>query len=124
MDVANRIGAARIILVDDDEAFLAMVSALLTDEGYVVEAVADIRTALDSAAKAAPDLILLDLQMPHGDAEDFMAAYQAFPKPHAAVIVISGATDARARATAMGARSFVPKSFDITELLALVSLHT
>ncbi len=111
------------MVVDDDDDFLDMVSALLSHEGYEVIRAGDVSAALASVATTPPDLILLDLVMPGGDGEEFMSAYCADPGPHAQVVVISGAKDAMVRADALGVRSFVPKPFDVPEFLALVGRY-
>ncbi len=121
-DLSHR-GVPRIMVVDDDDDFLDMVSALLSHEGYEVIRAGDVSAALASVATTPPDLILLDLVMPGGDGEEFMSAYCADPGPHAQVVVISGAKDAVVRADALGVRSFVPKPFDVPEFLALVGRY-
>jgi len=121
-DLSHR-GVPRIMVVDDDDDFLDMVSALLSHEGYEVIRAGDVSAALASVATTPPDLILLDLLMPGGDGEEFMSAYRADPGPHAQVVVISGAKDAVVRADALGVRSFVPKPFDVPEFLALVGRY-
>jgi CheY-like chemotaxis protein len=110
----------RVVAVDDDPAFLDMVGSLLSDEGYDVRTAGNARAALDVVAASTPDVILLDLEMPGGDGEQFMSAYRERPGPHAQVIVLSGHRNSVNRAEAMGARNDVRKPFNASELLALV----
>jgi len=57
----------KILLVDDTHANLAVLSAALEPEGYAILAAPDGTAALSVAAKANPDLILLDIMMPKLD---------------------------------------------------------
>ena len=55
----------RVLVVDDDKANLAALTALLTDAGYEIDAVSSGRDALDAVARRAPDVVLTDCAM-HG----------------------------------------------------------
>src|SRR5690349_21181717 len=58
----------KILIVEDDLTNVALLEDMLFDSGYVhVKSVVDPRLALDTCEKFAPDLILLDLMMPHVD---------------------------------------------------------
>ena len=59
--------AIRVLLVDDDPAFRRVMGAELARRGYAVETRASGQEALDPAASAEVDVILLDLRLPrHG----------------------------------------------------------
>src|SRR4051794_5360195 len=60
----SELAGARILLVDDVSANLAVLSAALEPEGYEILAAGDGLSALTIAGKALPDLILLDVMMP------------------------------------------------------------
>jgi DNA-binding NarL/FixJ family response regulator len=55
---------ARVLLVDDNEAMLARVAAVLTPSYMVVGKAKDGQTALDAALALRPDVIVLDISMP------------------------------------------------------------
>jgi two-component system, response regulator PdtaR len=57
----------RALVVDDNDAFRALVSALLRDLAAVVEQAADGETALHLARDLRPDLIVMDVTMPRMD---------------------------------------------------------
>ncbi len=57
----------RILLADDTPARLSLLSHLLEKEGYEILAVSNATDALKIAAKAQPDLIMLDVMMPGHD---------------------------------------------------------
>lgn len=56
--------AARILVVDDDEGVHQMLEQQLSDQGYLVDSATSGQEALERAARARPDLIILDLMMP------------------------------------------------------------
>ena len=55
-----------ILVVDDEEDVRYFLSDILDDEGYRVRVAEDGDMALAMIEEAAPDLVLLDLMMPHG----------------------------------------------------------
>jgi len=54
---------AKILIIDDDEDYLASTRALLEGEGYEVSEATSGRKGLDAARAAKPDLIVLDIMM-------------------------------------------------------------
>jgi len=72
--------ASRILIVDDDAEFRAVLRQVLEDEGCAVSEAADGRAALDVLrGTALPHLILLDLMMPVMNGWDFHAEVQKDP---------------------------------------------
>ncbi len=57
----------KILIVEDEEIIRNMYSALLSNHGYTVLTASDGVTGLNDAFRHRPDLILLDLKMPHMD---------------------------------------------------------
>lgn len=65
--------ASTILVVDDDEAYRETISEFLAEQGYAVSCADNGRCAIDwIEANGAPDLILLDLQMPVMDGLSFL----------------------------------------------------
>ena len=56
-----------VLVVDDDATVAEVVASYLTRAGYEVSCAADGRQALDAVAARPPDLIVLDLMIPHVD---------------------------------------------------------
>ena len=74
---------ARILVVDDEQMLLDMVTDALTFAGYSVTAVADGLAALSSVRNEQPDLVILDVNMPEPDgfqvARSLRASYPNLP---------------------------------------------
>ena len=63
----SKTGKHKVLVVDDDEDILDLLKYNLQKEGYSVETVADSRTVVGIVESFHPDLILLDVMMPHHD---------------------------------------------------------
>ena len=99
------------MIVDDHQPFRAVARELLECAGYVVAGeAADAAQALDAVAADAPDVVLLDVQLP--DADGFAVATALAGTGGPPVILISSreADDYGRRIAACGARGFIPKS--------------
>lgn len=109
-----------VLVVDDDEAVLAAVQDALGFEGYDVLQGRHGAEALALLGSRRVDMILLDLRMPvmHGWA--FAEAYRALPGPQAPLVVFSAATEVDRWARQVGADAWLPKPFELDDLLALV----
>lgn len=129
--LAVRRRACTLLLVDDEPANLDLLEALLESEGYGAAGggrlvrTADPREVPALAAAHAPDLVLLDLHMPHRHGldvlADLVAATPADEYRPVLVLTADATVDARDRALALGARDFVTKPFDATEVLLRVA---
>jgi putative two-component system response regulator len=111
---------ARVLIVDDEETNVRMLSRLLEQSGYEhVTATQDSREVRAIYIRLRPDLILLDLHMPHLDGYEVMEQLaQVAEATYLPILVITGDLDpdARQKALAMGAKDFVSKPFDPLEL--------
>ena len=111
----------RILLVEDDRDLRNTLREALSVEGYdmlAAASLADARALFTHAERGTIDLILLDLGLPDGDGEDFMAEVRRrHPTP---VIVISAreAEGQKIRLLDGGADDYLVKPFGIAELMA------
>ena len=116
--------AARILVVDDEPANLKLLSLMLRTEGYGrVELLQDPREVVASYRAERPDLILLDINMPHLDGYAVMAQLQALGDtlaPPIVVLTAQSGEDFLLRALKGGASDFLSKPFNRRELLARV----
>ena len=115
---------ARILVVDDEPANLKLLDIMLRSQGYeALELIGDPREVITQYQAARPDLILLDINMPHLDGYQVMEQLKALNDPLLPPIVILTAQhgkDYLLRALAGGARDFIGKPFDRNELLMRV----
>ncbi len=111
----------KILVVDDEPANAALLEAMLADGGYTrVKPVTDSRLALETCVQFDPDLVLLDLMMPHVDGftvlESIRAAAAETFLP--VIVLTASSTDAtKIRALRAGATDFLLKPFDQLEML-------
>jgi two-component system alkaline phosphatase synthesis response regulator PhoP len=66
----HKAGKFKVLVVDDDKDILDLLQYNLEKEGYQVETIYDAREAVQVAEAFHPDLILLDIMMPHHDGID------------------------------------------------------
>lgn len=85
--------AARLLLVDDDPAFLHACAAALSRRGFEVTPAATAFVALRRLASCAYDLVVLDLKMPGIEGDELFAEIQA-EWPQVPVVILSGHVDA------------------------------
>lgn len=111
----------RSVLVVDDEADLAgLLRALLEGAGYRVAVAGDGRAALRLLGAGRYDLVLSDLMMPYLDGAGLAAAMRADPALRAIPLVLLSAAPAAA-ARAAPCAAFLPKPFDVAQVLATVA---
>ena len=116
----------RILIVDDVEANLAVLSSALEPAGYEILAVADSRKALTIAAKAQPDLILLDVMMPGMDGLETCRKLQEMEATSGIpVIFITARTEMSSIVEGFwaGGVDYIVKPFQTEEVLSRVATH-
>jgi putative two-component system response regulator len=113
---------ARILIVDDEPANVRLLQRILQREGFGnIEATHDPGQCLALFASYAPDIILLDLHMPELDGFALMAQLrERIPEGDFVPIVVLTADvtpEARQRALRSGAKDFITKPVDPTEVV-------
>ena len=108
----------KILVADDDPQLVRALRITLAAHGYVVVAAADGAAAVTLAAQSHPDIVLLDLGMPHLNGVQVIQALRGWTT--APIIVVSGRTGSADKVEALdaGADDYVTKPFQIDELLA------
>ena|GEM_PF-1466874 len=109
---------AFILVVDDDHAIGALLSDLLTEVGYNVVVQYDGDEAFDAACRDTPELILTDYMMPTSG-EVLARWVRAHPKTKDVPIALM--SSARPRLKDLEGIAFLPKPFDLDEVLAFVA---
>ncbi len=112
---------ASILIVDDQEANIDILEGLLEMQGYTnVKTTTDPREVIPLCANNLPDLILLDLSMPHLSGFEVMEQLNELltDGTHIPILVLTAdiSTHARRRALSGGASDFLSKPFDLTEV--------
>ncbi len=118
VDILN----AKILIVDDLDANIALVEGILRVAGYTaVHSTSDPSEVCLLHRKNHYSLILLDLQMPGLDGFEVMEGLKAMEADgYLPVLVITAQPGHKLRALATGAKDFISKPFDIAELRARV----
>jgi len=114
--------AHRVLLVDDDDAVLAMMTATLTHKGFDVVAVAGVTEALRHIATESFDVLITDLHMPNpGDGFTVVTAMR-HSQPDALTLLVSGYPDVQSAMAAilLEADEIIVKPFDVGKLAELV----
>ena len=118
----STVESASILIVDDEESNVALLERMLRQAGYCnLTATTDSRQVLELFARSQPDIILLDLHMPHADGFETLdrLAPMIDEGIYLPILVLTAdiTQKARQRALSNGARDFVTKPFDVTEVL-------
>ena len=113
---------SKILVVDDEEANVALLECILQREGYShVRSTRDPREVEGVVREFSPDLVLLDLSMPHLDGFAVMKILRSNEAANSFLPIlvltadVSGAT--KRRALAGGANDFLSKPFENEEVL-------
>lgn len=112
-----------ILVVDDYDANLQALDAVLSGEGYVVQLARNADEALDLVHREPPDVVVSDIRMPGRDGFDLCRTLKAAPATWLIpVVLLTGATEPRDRIHAIeaGANDFLTKPIDQSELKARV----
>ena len=119
MDIKN---IKNIIVVDDDRSIRVVVSTALSRAGYKVKSSGTAAGMWRLVESDFANILITDVGLPDGDALDVLPKLQKM-KPNLKIIVMSARTTllTAVRAEKKGAFEYLPKPFDLDELLKLVS---
>jgi putative two-component system response regulator len=117
---------ARILVVDDQESNVQLLERLLRMKGYTqIETLTDSRQVVDRFVAFRPDLVCLDLRMPHMSGLEVLEELQPIVggTDYVPILILTADTAAETKQTAlsMGAKDFLSKPFDAVE--ALLRIH-
>ena len=116
--------AARILICEDNELNLKLFTDLLRAHGHAVEPVADGREAQARARQFMPELIVMDIQMPHVSGLELIERMKADPVlaavPILAVTAYAGKGDEE-RIRGAGAAGYVSKPVPMRQFLDAVA---
>jgi two-component system KDP operon response regulator KdpE len=112
--------ADRILVVDDEPEIRRAVSRALTARGFEVEAEADGEGALHAVERFAPDLIVLDLNMPGLDGMAVCRRIRSWSQVPIIILSVREDEEDKVAALELGADDYLTKPFGTKELLARV----
>jgi CheY-like chemotaxis protein len=120
---AKKPAAKRVLLVEDEESLRRVMKDLLEREGFVVFEAADGVVALDEVDRLAPDLVVLDLNLPRLDGYGVLSHLRARPatqKLPVIVLTAKGDEDSEVRVFEYGASDYLTKPFRARALSARI----
>jgi len=112
--------SVHVLIVDDHQLFRTGLAELLADEGLkVVGAVADGATALDLVRRCAPDVVLMDLEMPGmSGVETTRQIAEIAPRTRVVILTIDADEQSVVDAIGAGACGYLLKGTSLQSLVA------
>jgi len=113
-----------ILIVEDDSRLALALSVRLKANGYSTWTAHDAITAISTAIRVKPNLILLDISLPAGNGFDLIERFDHFPETRETPIILTTASkdpDLRKKSIDMGAAGLLRKPYEPDELLAIVT---
>lgn len=115
----------KLLLADDEPDMIRALSAILTHEGYKVDAVCDGAEALEKAAAVSYDGLILDIMMPKLDGLAVLSALRDKDiLTPVLLLTAKSQTEDKISGLDCGADDYLTKPFDIGEFLARVRALT
>jgi CheY-like chemotaxis protein len=113
----------RVLIADDDFVVRGSLAAVLESEGYVVDEARNGIEAVTRSIQHPPDLVLLDLNMPHWDGWTTFSQLDRV-KPLLPVIVITARPNQYEKAVRLGVDAFMEKPLNIVVLVRTIKRLT
>jgi two-component system cell cycle response regulator DivK len=113
----------KILIVEDNELNLKLFCDLLRVHGFEVEPVRDGREALERARAFEPELVIMDIQMPHVSGLELieqMKAEEAFEKVPVLAVTAYAAKGDEERIRDAGAEGYVSKPISVMKFVEAV----
>lgn len=113
----------KILVIDDDDSTVQLISLLLERRGYEVIKALRAEDGLRKAYRTHPDLVLLDIMMP--DMDGWEVCHRLRELSDVPIVFLSARTDMRdvVRGLEMGADDYIIKPYDNDELIARIRAH-
>lgn len=112
----------KLLLIEDDPEMTDALRTALSQHGIVLDAVGDLAMAREAIAMADYDIVLIDRQLPDGNGSTFRAdLHRTGSNTRLIIIAALRSTDERISGLNDGADDYLPKPFEIPELVARMS---
>src|SRR5690242_14704324 len=111
-----------VLLADDDAAIRMVLNQALSRAGYDVRPTGNLSTMWNWVSRGEGDILITDVMLPDGNAFDIMPKIKKL-RPDLPIVVMSAQNTfmTAIRANEVGAYEYLPKPFDITEVLSVVA---
>jgi DNA-binding response OmpR family regulator len=113
----------KILIVDDEKHIVIPLQFLMEQNGFEVTVAYDGEEAMNCVGRSLPDLILLDIMLPHMDGYEVCQRIRQSPDWHAVKIVLITALGREmdsAKGLALGADAYITKPFSNKEVVETV----
>jgi CheY-like chemotaxis protein len=118
-------GSIRKVLIVEDDRNINKLMALSIGKGFDISQIYDGGEAISFVRKERPDLVILDLMLPHKDGLDICQTIKSDPSVNNTIVIIVSAMDPtsnRFKGIKYGADYYVKKPFDPNEMRSLVTI--
>jgi DNA-binding response OmpR family regulator len=115
--------AEKILVIDDEETTVKLISFLLERKGYEVVKAYRAEEGLRKAYRTHPDLVLLDIMMPDMDGWEVCKRLRELSDVPIIFLTARTETEDIVRGLELGADDYVVKPYDNDELVARVRAH-
>lgn len=111
---------AKILIIDDEESILNLVSSYLRPEGYEVYTASDGPSGLKAAQAYKPDLIVLDIMLPGMDGIELLSRLRRESDAYVIMLTAKSEETDKIVGLSVGADDYVTKPFSPRELVARI----
>lgn len=112
----------KIMICDDDQGILDVLQMMLEIEGYTVFVESNSTNLMNEMKVFEPDLLLMDLWMPVLSGDQILKTIRTSDEfSILPVIILSASVDGGEIANAAGATAFIPKPFNIDEIVEKIA---
>ena len=122
----SRTNRENILIIDDVVMNLASLADIIRDAGFISRPVSNVRHAMMAVEAELPDLILLDVTMPHMSGYEYCRILKKDVKTRdIPVIFVSalGSSEDRIKGFECGGADYITKPFEKVEVLLRVNMH-
>jgi two-component system response regulator AtoC len=112
-----------ILIVEDDANSAAMLSELVTQEGFSAVSAGSLGEARRAMAIRRPDLVLLDLVLPDGSGMDLFADVESLDQTDVVLITGHATVETSVQALRLGASDYLVKPIEVAHLQRILQRH-
>ncbi|RME98480.1 MAG: DNA-binding response regulator [Chloroflexi bacterium] len=114
------VSSAKILVIDDEQSIINLVSAYLQKEGYTVFTATDGPAGLQAARTLKPDLIVLDIMLPGMDGIELLTQLRRDSQVYVLMLTAKSEETDKIIGLSVGADDYLTKPFSPRELVARI----